>query len=82
MTIAASALICLTSEKKEEDNKSEDIAQNDVKSTLSQAINQYSVVGNNNANLVKIPMSALIDLSGKRKKRTKAEILHKLTSTH
>ena len=36
-------------------------------------------VGNRNANLVTIPMSALIDLSGERKKKTKAETLHKST---
>ena len=56
-------MICLTSEKKEEENKSRDIAQIDVEGAQSEAINWYNVVGNNSANLVTIPMSALIDLS-------------------
>ena len=62
VTFPMSALIDLSGEK-EEDNKSRDIAQIDIKGTLSEAINRYSVVGKNNANLVTIPMSALIDLS-------------------
>ena len=41
VTIAASALIDLTRGKKEEENKSRDIAQIDVEGTLSKAINRY-----------------------------------------
>ena len=66
LTIVIRALMDLSG-RKEEENKSGGMPQIDVKGALYEAINWYSVVGNNNANLVTIPMSALIDLSEEKK---------------